>query len=188
MAEADITEFLLKLIIIAAFAVVIIAGIFLIIEFKATVKTSGMQRLGIDFGENVISSECTADIKGLLNETKLYAEKTNYDAGSNGLSGFSCIKASFKTRTLIKAKTPSGEMKWNFGFDESKSYQNMLEFPAALNYSDGSIIPAVVKVAAEASAECDSGNGGNNCYNCLEKESCESAGCKYSASGLCEPK
>jgi len=188
MAEADITEFLLKLIIIAAFAVVIIAGIFLIIEFKAAVKTSGLQRLGIDFGENVISSGCTADIKGLLNKTKIDNEKADYDADKNGLSGFSCIKSAFKARTLIKAKTPVGEKKWVFGFDESKSYPNMLEFPAALNYSDGSIVPAVVKVAAETSAECDSGNGGNNCYNCLEKESCESAGCKYSSSGLCEPK
>ncbi|MFZ3077603.1 MAG: hypothetical protein WA139_04060 [Candidatus Aenigmatarchaeota archaeon] len=188
MAEADITEFLLKLIIIAAFAVVIIAGIFLIIEFKATVKTSGMQRLGIDFGEIVISSDCTADIKGLLNEIKLNTEKASYDADKNGLSGFSCIKSVFKARTLIKAKTPDGEKKWVFGFDESKRYQNMLEFPAALKYSDGSVVPAVVSVAAEASAECDSGNSGNNCYNCLEKESCESAGCKYSATGLCEPK
>lgn len=188
MAEADITEFLLKLIIIAVFAVVIIGGILLIIEFKAAVKTSSLSRLGIDFGENVLSAGCVADIKGLLNETKLNAEKTNYDSEKNGLSGFSCIKTAFKARTLIKAKTPDGEKEWNFGFDEKRKYPNMLEFPAALNYSDGSAVPAAVSVAAEASAECDSGNSGNNCYNCMEKESCESAGCKYSASGLCEPK
>ncbi len=188
MAEANITEFILKLIIIALFSIVVIGGIFLIIEFKATVKTSSLTRLGIDFGENVISSSCTADMKGLLNETKLNKEKSDYDAGKNGLSGFSCIKSAFKARTLIKAKTPDGERKWIFGFEENKKYQNMFEFPAALNYSDGSIVPAVVKIVAEASAECDSGNSGNNCYNCLEKEGCENAGCKYSSSGLCEPK
>lgn len=185
MAEADISEFVLKLIIIALFAIVIIGGILLITEFKATVKTLSLSRLGIDFGENVLSSSCTADVKGLLNETKLNKEKTDYDDGKNGLSGFSCIKSAFRARTLVKI---SETTKWNFGIDEKRKYLNMYEFPAAVNMSDGTVLPAILKVVAEASAECNYENNGNNCYNCMKKEDCENAGCAYSSSGLCKPK
>lgn len=188
MAEANITEFMLKLAAIALFSVVVIGGIFLITEFKASVKTTSLLRLGIDFGENVLSSSCTADVKGLLNETKLNKEKAEYDANKNGLSGFSCIRTAFRARTLIKAKSGSDEKKWAFGFDEKKKYLGMYEFPAVLNMSDGNMSPALLFVFVEASAECNNGNNGNNCYNCMKKEECESAGCKYSASGLCEPK
>ncbi len=186
MAEADITVFMLKLILIFVFSGVVIGGILLLTEFKANVKTFGLQRLGIDFGENVLASDCTSDVKGLLNETKLDAEKANYDSEKNGLSGFTCIKTAFKARTLIKTSDDGKE--WNFGFDEKRKYDNSYEFPAALNSSDGSTLPALVKVAVEPSAECDSGNEGSNCYNCMQKKNCEDAGCKYSeAAGLCEP-
>lgn len=194
MGEADITEFLLRLIVIAAFTVMVVDGLLLLTEFKAAIKTSSLKRLGIDFGENVISSSCTADIKGLLNETKIDKENADYGAGKNGLSGFSCMKTAFKARTLIKAETSGGEEKWNFGFDEGKNYENMYEFPAAVNMSDGSIAPAVVDVVAEASVDCNSGNDGKNCYNCIEEKECESMGCSWSPAkpttgpGFCLPK
>lgn len=194
MGEADITDFILRLIVIALFTVMLVYGLLVLTEFRATIKTTSIQRLGIDFGENVLSAGCVADIKGLLNETKLNAEKTNYDSEKNGLSGFSCIKTAFRARTLIKTKTPDGEKKWSFGFDGEKNYQNYYEFPAAVNFSDGSVVPAVVKVVAEASVDCNAGNGGKNCYNCLEEKECESMGCSWypakptTGPGFCTPK
>ncbi len=189
MAEADITEFMLKLIIVALFCVILIGGIFLIIEFKATVKTSGLQRLGIDFGESVLSANCTAEMKGLLNETKLDKEKADYDSGKNSLSGFSCVKTAFIARSLIRTKSGGGGKEWNFNFEENKNYENVFEFPAAINMSDGVISPAVMRVAVEASAECGYENSGNNCYNCMKKEDCENAGCKYyETKDICKPK
>lgn len=189
MGNADISVFVLKLIFTIVASVVIMGGILLLTEFKATVKTSSLQRLGIDFGENILSAKCLSDEKGLLNETKLNKEKADYDADKNGLSGFSCAKTAFRARTLIKAKLPAGEQKWNFGMDEKRKYDNTYEFPAALNSSDGSIVPAIIKVVAEPSAVCDFGNNGNNCYNCMEEKDCRDAGCEYSAGkALCEPK
>lgn len=187
MGEADITDFLLKLIVIALFTVMLVFGLLSLIEFKATVKTNSLQRLGIDFGENVLSSSCTADLKGLLNETKLNREKSDFDAGKNGLSGFSCIKTAFKARTFIKTKSSSVEKKWTFGFDENRKYQNMFEFPASVNMSDGSIAPALVDVSVEASVDCNAGNGGKNCYNCLQEKDCESMGCLW-REAVCWPK
>lgn len=191
MGEADITEFLLRLLVIAAFTVMVVNGLLLLTEFKATIKTSSLKRLGIDFGENVISSSCTADIKGLLNETKLGRENAGYAARKDGLSGFSCIKTGFQARTLIKI---SDTRKWVFGFDENRKYENMYEFPAAVNMSDGSVAPAVVDVVAEASVDCNIGNGGNNCFNCIGEKECETMGCLWSPAklttgpGSCLPK
>lgn len=187
MGEADITDFLLRLIVIALFTIMLVYGLLVLTEFRASIKTTSLQRLGIDFAENVLSAGCTTNIKGLLNETKLNNEKIEFDSNKNDLSGFSCIKTAFKARTLIKAKTGSDEKKWNFGFDEKRSYQNSYEFPAAVNFSDGSVIPAVLKVAVEASVDCNAGNGGDNCFNCLKKEDCETAGCLWQEA-VCQPK
>ncbi len=180
MGEADITEFVLRLVIIAVFTVMVVWGLLTLTEFRATIKTSSMLRLGMDFGENVLASSCTADAKGILSETKLNAEKASSDAGRNGLSGFSCIKIPFKARTLIRAKNGGEERKWVFGFDEGRSYENVREFPAAVIMSDGNVAPAVVDIVVETSVDCDRGNSGNNCFNCIEQKGCEAAECKWS--------
>ncbi len=181
MGEADITDFVIRLIVIALFTVMLVFGLLSLTEFKATVRTNSLQRLGIDFGENVLSASCTADVKGLLNETKLDAEKADYESGKNGLSGFSCIKTAFQARTLVKAETSKGGKTWEFGFVAGRTYGGSREFPAAVNMSDGSIAPAVVDIYVEASADCNSGNNRNNCYNCIDKKGCESAGCSWSS-------
>lgn len=192
MGEADITDFVLRLIVIALFTVMLVFGLLVLTEFRASIKTVSLQRIGIDFGENVLSSSCASDAKGLLNEAKLDKEKADYDAGKNGLSGFSCLKTAFKARTLIKT---SGTKKWSFGFDEKKKYESMFEFPANVKMSDGSAVPALVDVFIEASVDCNAGNGGRNCYNCLEEKECESMGCAWSPEkplmnipGFCTPK
>lgn len=51
--------------------------------------------------------------------------------------------------------------------------------------SSGKTVPAKLFVAVSGSDICNNRNEGFNCYNCLTKENCEGAGCKWEG-GMCK--
>lgn len=183
--QTELSEFMLKLIATILFTVFLVAGILAITQFKVQVNDNISKRLAIDFGESVLAAPCLAEKKGVFDETRLDSE-ARYSLNNTGdTDGISCLDSS----VLAAARIETGGGKWLFGSDSLKSSLNeassRLEFPAALNDSEGRIIPARLYIAISAQGACSSGNNGLNCYSCLDKLKCEDEGCKW-VDGTCK--
>ncbi|MBU3957565.1 MAG: hypothetical protein KKB25_00640 [Nanoarchaeota archaeon] len=181
--QTELSEFMLKLIATMLFTVFLVGGILAISQFKAQINENADKRLSIDFGENVLAAPCLTEKKGLFNETRLNKEIIYKSAHPEDMDGVSCLNASALTAFKIKTK----DSEWFFGSGglESEIETSEFEFPAVLNNSDGIIVPAKLFAAVKASNDCNNGNEGLNCYNCMEAEKCEKEGCKWET-GICE--
>lgn len=189
--QTELPEFMLKLLATVLFTVILIGGILAISQFRVQVNESANTRLAIDFAENVLAASCLTEKKGLFNETMLNSEIKYSSSHTEDKDGISCLKTS--ALLLADVKTADGD--WFFG-SHLTNYKllgfeyKIFEFPAALNSSDGNIVPAKVSIfdpnLYTKKYVCNNLNEGYNCYNCLEKEKCENGGCKWEA-GECKP-
>lgn len=183
--QTELSEFMLKLIATMMFTVFLIGSILSISQFRVQINESAGNRLSIDFGENVLAAPCLTEKKGLFNETKINTEISYSMGHPEDRDGFSCLSTSIVSVTRIKTNTEE----WFFGAVSLKpkleDKASRFEFPAALNNSDGNIVPAKLFVAVATSNDCNNKNEGMNCYNCMDKEKCEKEGCKWE-DGICE--
>ncbi len=189
--QTEFSEFVLKIIGLMLFIVFLVAGIMQISQFKVTVNENSFDRLGIDFGENVLAAPCLAEKKGLFNETMLDSEMDYSSSHPEDKDGISCLK----TSTLLLADIKTADKSWFYGSHLSNyrllNFEYIIfEFPAALNSSNGDIVPAKVSVVDPnlytTKYVCNNLNEGYNCYNCLEKAKCEKEGCAW-AGDMCRP-
>lgn len=175
--QTEQAEFVLKLLATILFVVVMIGGIMAISQFRVQVNSNIGKRLSIDYGENLLSASCLTEKKGLFNETMLDKQLDYSLSHPEDKDGISCINAAAVTSAEIK----TADREWFFGDPALRSIEALtdFQFPAALNASDGKIVPAKLFALVLKSDVCDNGYGGLNCYNCLDRSKCVSAGCKW---------
>ncbi|MEM7826700.1 MAG: hypothetical protein QXQ40_00555 [Candidatus Aenigmatarchaeota archaeon] len=135
--EEPTTTFI-DVITIIIFTVFVIGSLFILIQFRTNMKYATTSRIAIDFGENLLSAECIADMKGVLNETKLDIEQNYYRQNREDNDGFSCLVTDFETNTIIETRGK----RWIFGEASGKSAY----FPALIKMRNGITLPATVTV------------------------------------------
>jgi len=170
--QFELSNLLLEIMSIMLICIFLVGIILTLIEFRAIIDSSTSERTGIDFGENVLSTSCLVESKGLFVESKLDDEKTYSEAHPDDLDGLSCLKTSFLTATKIGIENKEWIIK-----DEFNQNIDIFKFPAAVKKTNGEIVPATLTVQAKL---CDA-----DCYYCLTKEECENANCVWFESYGC---
>lgn len=135
---------------IIIFTLFVFGSLITMTRFKTEVKNANERRLAIDFGENVISADCLADSKGVLNETKLMNEMQywkNSQFNSEEKDGISCIHTDFLAKIMIFARDDGKEKIFEFG--KADNPNSRFRFPAILKKEDGKTLPCVVTVEIE---------------------------------------
>lgn len=147
--EEPTTTFI-EILTIIIFTLFIFGSLITMTRFKTEVKNANERRLAIDFGENVISANCLADSKGVLNETKLNQElqySKNTEKDSEEKDGLSCITTGFLAKIMIFVKDENEEKVFEFG--RADNPQSRFRFPAIIKKENGKTLPCVVVVEVE---------------------------------------
>lgn len=147
--EEPTTTFI-EILTIIIFTLFIFGSLITMTRFKTEIKNANERRIAIDFGENVISANCLADSKGVLNETKLNQElqySKNTEKDSEEKDGLSCIATGFLAKIMIFVKDENEEKVFEFG--RADNPQSRFRFPAIIKKENGKTLPCVVVVEVE---------------------------------------